>query len=104
VPRSFIQYSRGGEVTCPHGGEECTANGFQACVARHAPEDKNYAWVVKFLVCTWDSGLPVYAPETVSTCLDQVGAGSGGGVGWYGLGAGVGRTPARALLWAAPRR
>jgi hypothetical protein len=27
---------------------------------------------MKFLVCSWDSGVAVHAPEMVTTCLDQV--------------------------------
>ncbi|GBF92123.1 hypothetical protein Rsub_04470 [Raphidocelis subcapitata] len=75
VQPRYIQYaSSGGDVSCMHGEEECTANVYQACVARHAPAARNREWLMKFLICAWDGGVASYDRGMVKTCLDKVGA------------------------------
>jgi hypothetical protein len=83
-----------------HGDEECTANLYQACVARHTPAARNREWLMKFLICAWDSGVPSEDRSMVKTCLDKVGRGLGVGRGAAagGLGAAERRPPARCRL------
>jgi len=71
-PNSFIQHERGADVSCMHGPSECAGNLLQLCVAAHTPDEHNHSWLMKFLLCTWDSGLPRDSKEMLKTCLDQV--------------------------------
>ncbi|KAI8467488.1 MAG: hypothetical protein J3K34DRAFT_430520, partial [Monoraphidium minutum] len=74
VRTEYIMDDSKGQITCKHGPEECAGNLAQLCVERHAPLDKNYDWFYRFLLCTWDSGMPIGSKEGAEECLDKVGA------------------------------
>lgn len=74
VTSRYIQSKSGDSVTCPHGHDECTGNMLQLCVGQHVPREHNYDWFMKFLLCTWDSGVGPFNKSVVKTCLSQVGA------------------------------
>ncbi|KAI8474858.1 MAG: hypothetical protein J3K34DRAFT_111189 [Monoraphidium minutum] len=70
----YIQKSRGGGVTCPHGDAECLGNRMQLCVQEHTPPAHNRGWFSKFLVCMARPGADVASEAAVKACLDEVGA------------------------------
>lgn len=69
---------RGDKFDCRYGDAECRGNRLQACVAKHTPRDKGYAWLLRFLECTWASALPSYSQEMSKACLAKVGRAAGG--------------------------
>ncbi|KAI8467489.1 MAG: hypothetical protein J3K34DRAFT_430522 [Monoraphidium minutum] len=73
VQTHFIQHESGDKVMCQHGPEECAGNLAQLCVDRHAPPERNHEWAFRFMLCAWDSGLPLGSGKLVNTCLDKVG-------------------------------
>jgi hypothetical protein len=56
-----------------HGEDECAANLLQLCVAHHSPPEKNYEWVMRFMLCSWDNGTPAHSKETLAACMDKAG-------------------------------
>jgi hypothetical protein len=84
-----VQHEAADQIACKHGAAECTGNLLQLCVAKHTPHDKNYAWLLNFLTCTWDSDRPVDSRGMVKKCLDKVRRGPG--VEAAGPGAAAGR-------------
>jgi hypothetical protein len=72
---SYIQHESGDRVLCPNGEAECAGNLIQLCVQRHTPPENNYSWFYRFLLCSWDSGLPSNSRDMARACLDKVGEG-----------------------------
>lgn len=50
----------GAWFTCRHGNNECMGNWLQLCVRDKVPAEKNYDWLVKFLVKTYDGTCSYY--------------------------------------------
>ncbi|KAI8476529.1 MAG: hypothetical protein J3K34DRAFT_516420 [Monoraphidium minutum] len=71
----YIMKKDGGYFECLHGFQECIGNSLQLCVRKHVPAEKNFDWLVNFLLRLYDGSCPYYPYRRVGVecALDKAG-------------------------------